>query len=182
MRSPPDKLANFLLLVGALEIERRAIGARIDFALAELQLIEPAGNLLPHGLLAVERVARLIDIAEMHRLTDLDAAVVRLVLFGDHAKQRRLAGAVRPDHADNAAGRQFEGEIVDQKIVAEALSQILEVDDVLPEPFGDRDDDLRGLRLLLAGFFQQLLIALVARLGFGLPRPRRRRDPFLLAR
>src|SRR5579863_3647574 len=59
---------------------------------------------------------------------------------------------------------------------------MLEVDDVLPEPLGDRDDDLRGLRLLLAGLLQQILVALVARLGFCLPRARRGGDPFLLAR
>ena len=58
---------------------------------------------------------------------------------------------------------------------------MLEVDDVLPEPLGDRDDDLRRLRLLLAGLFQQFLVALVTRLGFRLPRPRRSGDPFLLA-
>ena len=118
----------------------------------------------------------------MHRLADLDRAAVRLLLPGDHAEQRRLAGAVRTDDADDAAGRQLEGQIVDQEIVAEAFSQVLEIDDVLPEPLGDRNDDLRGLRLLLAGLLQQLLVALVARLGFGLPGARRRRDPFLLAR
>ena len=58
---------------------------------------------------------------------------------------------------------------------------MLEVDDVLAEPLGDRDDDLRALRLLLAGLFQQFLVALVTRLGFGLPRARRCGDPFLLA-
>ncbi len=73
-------------------------------------------------------------------------------------------------------------QIVDQEIVAKAFAQMLEVDDVLPEPLGDRDDDLRGLRLLLAGLFQQFLVALVTRLGFRLPRPRRSGDPFLLAR
>src|SRR5579863_2108147 len=145
--------ADLLLLIGALEVERRTIGARIDLALAELELVEAAGNLLPNGLLAVEGVARLIDIAEMHRLADLDRAVVRLFLLGDHAEQRGLTGAVRADDADNAARRQAEGKIVDQQIVAEALSQVLEVDDVLPEPLGDRDDDLCGLRLFLAGLF-----------------------------
>src|SRR5262249_39861440 len=50
------ELADLLLLVGALEIERRAIGARIDLALAELQLIEPAGDFFPYALLAVEAV------------------------------------------------------------------------------------------------------------------------------
>src|ERR1700731_4605964 len=109
--------ANLLLLVGALEIERRAIAARIDLALAEQDLFVAAGNFLPHTLLAVERVAGLVDIAEMHALADRDGALVRLVLPGDHPEQRGLAGAVRADHADDAAGRQFEGEIVDQQAV-----------------------------------------------------------------
>ena len=68
------------------------------------------------------------------------------------------------------------------RLLPKAFAQLLEVDDVLAEPFGDRNDDLRGLRLLFAGLFQQLLIALIARFGFCLPRPRRCLDPFLLAR
>ena len=118
----------------------------------------------------------------MHRFADLDDAGIGLVLRSDHAEQRSLAGTVRANDANDAARRQFEGEIVDQKIVAEALSQVFEVDDVLSEPLGDRDDDLRGLGLLFAGFLEQLFVALVPRLGFGLPRARRRRDPVLLAR
>src|SRR6202011_2985108 len=105
--------ADLLLLVGALEVERRAIAARIDLALAEKNEFVAAGNFLPHGFLAVERIARLVDIAEMHALADRDGALVRLVLPGDHAEQRGLAGAVGADHADNAAGRQLEGEVVD---------------------------------------------------------------------
>ncbi len=101
---------------------------------------------------------------------------------GDHAEQRGLAGAVRPDDADDAARRQLEGEIVDQEVVAESLVEMLEIDHVLAEPLGDRDDDLGGLGLLLAGLAQQLFVALVTRLGFGLPGARRRRNPFLLAR
>src|SRR6202035_3000235 len=102
--------------VGALEIERRYISARIHFALAEQDLLVAAGNLLPHVLRAIERVAGLIDI-----------------------------------------------------------------DDVLPETLGHRNRDLRGLGLLLAGLLQQFLVALVARLGFGLAPLRRGRDPFLFA-
>src|SRR3954471_20640200 len=86
--------ADLLLLVGPAEIECRAIGARIHLALAELKLIEAAGDLLPHGLLAVERIARLVDIAELHRLADLDAAFVGLLVAGDHAEQGGLAGPV----------------------------------------------------------------------------------------
>ena len=146
LRSPPESVPDLLLLVGALEVEGGAIGARIHLALAEQDDVVAAGDFLPDVLLAVERVARLVDIAELHRLADLDRARVRLLLPGDHAEQRGLAGAVRTDHADDAAGRQLEGEIVDQQLVAVALGEALEVDDVLAEPLGDRDDDLRGLR------------------------------------
>src|SRR5690349_1779079 len=52
---------------------------------------------------------------------------------------------------------------------------------VLPAPFGHRDDDLRRGRSLLARLGEQLLIALIARLRFRLPRLRRGRDPLLLA-
>src|SRR6516162_7368069 len=175
------ELPHFFLLIGALEIERRAIGARVHLALAELELIEPAGNLLPYCLLAVERIARLIDISKLNRIADVDRSRVRLVLRRDHAKQRRLARPVRADHADDPARRQFEGQIVDQQIAAEALCQILEVDHVLAETLGDRDDDLRGLGLFLAGFLEQFLVAFVTRLGLGLPRAWRSSDPFLLA-
>src|SRR5205807_3941743 len=54
--------------------------------------------------------------------------------------------------------------------------------DVLAEPFGDRDDDLRRGRLLVSRLLEQVLVALVARLGFRLPRLRRGGDPFGFAR
>src|SRR6266404_99832 len=72
--------ADLLLLVGASEIEGGAIGARVHLALAELNDVLPAGDFLPDVLVAVERVAGLIDVAETHRFPDLDAALVGLFL------------------------------------------------------------------------------------------------------
>src|ERR1700759_725041 len=95
--------ADLLLLIGALEVERRAVTSGIDLALAEQDQFVTAGNLFPHGLVAVQRVARLVDITEMHGIADRDAARIRLFLPGDHAEQRGLAGAVRSDHTDDAA-------------------------------------------------------------------------------
>jgi hypothetical protein len=43
---------------------------------------------------------------------------------GDHLEQRRLAGAVRADDADDAARRQLEGQVFDQQLVAEGLVQV----------------------------------------------------------
>ena len=104
------ELADLLLLVGALEVEGADIGARRHRALAELDLLQPARDLLAHGLVGVERVAALVDIAELDRVADADRAAVGLLLADDHAEQRGLAGAVGADDADDAAGRQLEAE------------------------------------------------------------------------
>src|SRR5262249_13013377 len=93
-----------------------------------------------------------------------------------------FAGAVRTNDADDTAGRQLEGEILDQQPIAVTFAQPLEVDDVLTKPLAHRDDDLRGRRALLARLLQQILVTLIARLGFGLARTWRGSDPFLLAR
>ena len=71
------------------------------------------------------------------------APVVGLVLADDHAEQRGLAGAVRPDHADDAARRQLEGEVVDEQAVAIAFLEMLGLDDDVAEARARRNDDLR---------------------------------------
>ena len=108
-------------------------------------------------LFGIERVAALVDIAELHRLADADRAGVGLFLAGDHAEQRRLAGAVRPDDADDAAGRQLERQILDQQLVAIALVQAVDLDDDIAEPLAMRDDDLRVGRPALVGRLDQIL-------------------------
>src|SRR5690349_24675793 len=174
--------ADLVLLVGALAVDRGAMGSACRLALAELEHVEPAGNLLPDARLVIERVARLVDVAKLDRVANLDRALVGLFLAGDHAEQRCLAGAVRPDHPDDAAGRQLEGEIVDQQIVTESFAEAVEVDHVLAQPLSHRNDDLGGLGRLLAGLLEEVLVALIARLRFCLPRLRTMSDPFLLAR
>ena len=118
----------------------------------------------------------------MHAFADRDRALVRLLLSRDHPEQRGLAGAVGADHADDAARRQLEAEIVDQKpVVAKPFGEPLEIDHVLAEPLGHRDRDLCGLGVLFARLLQQVFVTLIAGLGFGLARFWRCRDPFLLA-
>src|SRR5271166_736187 len=162
------QLAHLLLLVRALEVEGADIGAGVHLALGESDDVVAARDFLPHGLLVVERVARLVDIAELNRLADLDRTGIRLLLAGDHAEEGRLAGAVRPDHADDAAGRQLERELVDQEPLAVALRQIDKVDDVLAEPLGHGNDDLRGGRRLLGLLLDEFVVSGDARLGLGL--------------
>src|SRR5205807_5720929 len=87
---------------------------------------------------------------------------------------------VRADHADDAAGRQFEREIVDEQPVAETLREMRKFDDAIAEPLGNGDDDLRRRRRLVVLLGDEIVIALDAGLRFGLARLRARRDPFSL--
>ena len=104
-----------------------------------------------------------------------------LLLADDHAEQRGLAGAVRADDADDAAGRQLEGEIVDQEPVAEAFADMVCLDDHVAEARARRNGDLRLAVVVAAGLRHKLVIGLDARLGFRLARLGARPDPVELA-
>ena len=93
----------------------------------------------------------------------------------------RLAGAVRADDADDAAGRQVERQVVDQQRVAEALAQVLGLDHDVAEARPRRDVDLDLVDLLLRVLVEQLLVGVEARLALGLAGPRRQPDPLQLA-
>src|ERR1017187_7018922 len=99
----PGEEADLLLLVAAAAAEPAAVCPRVDRARAELQRVEAAGDFLVGGLVRIEGLARLVDVRRLHRLADDQLAAIGLLLADDHAEERGLAGAVRTDHADNAA-------------------------------------------------------------------------------
>src|SRR5262245_29167690 len=101
--------AHELLLVRAPEVERGDVGARRELAPRDQDPLLAAADLLPDGLARVERVARLVDVGELHRLSDAQLAAVGLLLADDQAEERGLAGPVGADHADDAARREREG-------------------------------------------------------------------------
>src|SRR5438067_1793488 len=169
------------LLARALEVEPRHVRARRDLLLSELDLVVAAGDLLEYRLVRIERLAALIDVADLHRLADLQRPLVRLLLRGDHPEERRLAGAVRADDADDAAGRQREVEVLDEQLVAVAFLQPARFDHGVAEARAGRDVDLGRLDLLRRVLAQQVLVRIQARLAFRLPRARRHPDPFELA-
>ena len=128
----------------------------------------PAGDLLPDGLVGVERVARLVDVGHLHGLADAQRARVGLLLAGDHPEERRLARAVGADDADDAAGRQREAEVLDEQVVAEALAQVLGLDDDVAQVRRGRDVDLDLVELDVALLGDERLEVLQARLLLGL--------------
>src|SRR6266508_3858510 len=68
------------------EVEPRDVSPRIDLAGAELNGVLPARNLLPDVFVRVERLARLIHVAELDRRTGLELAAVSLFLLADQTE------------------------------------------------------------------------------------------------
>src|SRR3546814_11227917 len=66
------ELADLLLLVGAAEVEGADIGAALHLALTEVDLRLALADLLPNRLVGRQRIARLVDIAELHRVADAE--------------------------------------------------------------------------------------------------------------
>src|SRR5688572_25078752 len=118
--------ADQLLLVAALEVEAADVGARLDLDLADRDDVRAARHLLPDVLVALELLAALVHVRDLHRVADVDLALVRLLLARDHLEQRGLARAVGADDADDGAGRDGDVEVVDQQAVAEALADVLQ--------------------------------------------------------
>ena len=150
MRSPPESLPTFFCWSEPLKLNAGRVLAAVHPLVADLHLVLAVRDLLPDGLLAVERVAALVDVRELDGVADAQRAGVGLLLAGDHAEQRRLAGAVGADHADDAAARQREREVLDQQLVAEALAQPLGLDDEVAEPRARGNVDLHLVELHLA--------------------------------
>ncbi len=80
-------------------------------------------------------------------------------LPGEHAEERGLAGAVRADDADDAAGRQGERQILDQELVAHVLLQAVDLDHLAAEAGAVGDDDLGAGELVALGLVGQFLVA-----------------------
>ena len=175
------ELADLLLLLGALEVEAGDVGAAVDRAVAERDLVPAARDLLPDGLRRVERVARLVDVGELDGLAEPQRARVGLLGAGDHPHQRRLAGAVGADHADDPAARELEAEIVDQHAVAVGLAQAVGLDDDVAEPRAGGDVDLDLVELDVAVLGEQRLVGVEARLRLVAPRAGVQADPLELA-
>src|SRR5207244_1737339 len=85
------------------------------------------------------------------------------------------------DHADDAAARQREIELLDQQVVGVALLEVARFDDGVAEPWTWRDVDLRRLDFLSRVLLQQVVVGVQPRLAFGLTRARRHADPLELA-
>ena len=133
--------ADFLLLIASGETQPRNICPHVGGDVAKLKSILPIGDRLPDHVVRIERIARLLDVGELHRLANFQHAAIGLFLPDDHAKQRRLAGAVGPDDADDSAGRQRKIHLLHEDAIIVAFGEIDGLNDELPEARAGRNVD-----------------------------------------
>ena len=88
-----------------------------------------AGNLFPDRLVGVERITALVDIGELHTVADPEGTLVWLFLAGDHAEERRLAGAVWPDERGEVTALDRDADVSEHRRAAVAEAHVLERDD-----------------------------------------------------
>src|SRR5215468_5222425 len=108
------KLSDPLLLVGAREIKTRDVCAGVYLALSEVKNIGAVGYFFPDSLVRAQRIARLIDVAELDCGPDTKGASVGLVLLRNEPKKGRFARPVRADHAHDSARWKREIEIFEK--------------------------------------------------------------------
>src|SRR4249919_1187452 len=159
--------ADHLLLVLALEVEAADIGARLDLHAVDVEDVQAAGDFLEDVVVAFQLLAALVDVGELDRRAGVDRTGIRRFLADDHLEQRRLAGAVRADDADDRTRRDAEAQVVDQQTVAEALGHVLEFDDLVAKALARRNEDLVGFLAALVVDRLQLLDARKAGLALG---------------
>ena len=186
LRSPPERSFTFFCWSAPLKLNAAAVGARVHLALADHHdVLAAVGDLLPDAC-ARRRARR----GSGRRTTSatvsptLSVAGVGLLLADDHAEERRLAGAVRADDADDAAARQVEVEVVDQQVVAVAPCAGPCASTTRSPRRGPGGIVISALAVALLGRLvlgQQLLVAREARLALGLARARRHAHPLELA-
>ena len=114
----------------------------------------------------------------------VERALIGLLFADDHAEERRLAGAVGADDAHDAAGRQEEGQVVDQEPVAEALDHVLGVDHLVAQARPGRDGELDAVLACALGRLRlgdQVVVGGDAGLALALAGAGRHADPVELA-
>ena len=123
-RSPPERSPTGFCWSPPLKLNHDDVLARVDLALAELDRVVAAARSPSRRCSSGRAPPRDWSTYASCTVSPIRSSPrVGLLLAGDHPEERRLAGAVRPDHADDARRRQREAQVLEQQPVAEALRQ-----------------------------------------------------------
>ena len=75
------KLSDSFLLIRARKVKTRNVCAGIHFTLAEQNQIQTVGNFVKDGFSVIQRIARLVNVAEFDGFADFKIARIRFFLF-----------------------------------------------------------------------------------------------------
>ena len=169
--------AGLLALVGAAEVEPRQVRPRVDESSTHHDLLVALRDHLPDALFGVDDGVLLIHIAHFHRLADLEIATIGLLQSHDEAEERGLARAVWTDDAHNAVGRQVEIQVVEQQLVAEGLTHMARLDDVVAQPRTVGDENLQFFLFFFHILVEEFVIRIQTSLRLGMTRLRGHAHP-----
>ena len=174
--------AGELLLVGTLETEGRHIRAGRHFNAGNLDEVKTVRHGLPQVFIRVKTSTILIDITDLHGLTDLQRARRQRFKTDNGLEQGGLTHAVRADHADNAVTRQREAQIVDEHAVAERLVNMLGFQHSRAQTRTSRNLNLGEVKLLIVtSLLLHLVVTFQTSLVLSLTGLRRRTHPIKFA-
>ena len=148
MRSPPESEPTRRCWSLPLKLNQDAYARDATVRLPMSSSSSPPEISSQTVLSGLERVPVLIHVPELDGLAQPQRPRVSRLLPGDHPEQRRLAGAVRPDHADDSAARQREAQVVDQQAIPVALAQAARLHHDVAQARARRDVDLAALDAL----------------------------------
>ena len=125
--------------------------------LTKFHEIGTAGDFFPNILVRIQIVTALIDKSKLYGFANVYLARIRYFLACNQTEQRRFTGAVRPDHTNDAALRNSEGQVFEQQLVTISFGDILHLDNLTSKTFGYLNDDLRFARCTIFLCLNQLV-------------------------
>ncbi len=128
MRSPPERLPTFFCWSLPAKLKLATYARELTSRFPTMIFSSPPEISCQTFFVGIQGVAALVHVGELDGLADAQDARVGLLLADDHAKEGGLAGAVRADHADDAAAREREIEVVDEEAIAVGLLEVLGLD------------------------------------------------------
>ena len=128
-------------------------------------LIAPADD-FPDRFLRVDVRVALIDVANFHGLSNVEASPIGLLFSHDHAEQRRLARSVGTDDPYDARWRQVEIEVFNQQSLTKSFLQLGGLDDRIAQARSVGDGDGQTGFLFVGALGQHLFVVVDA--GFVL--------------
>ena len=144
------------------EVEAGEVGAAVDADVPKDACSLPS---VMFSKTETRRPARSGSGREAHRTVEpISTPPPSRLVPDDDLHQGGLAHAVGADDAELGLGRDREGEVAEESALPVALGQVVDVEDLVPEPRAGRDAQLHGQgHLVGAGLGGQLLVALEAR-------------------